>query len=155
MKVLSRLILLLVGIAVIYPALAASDDPNEGAIKARRALMTLHGWYGGTLFGMAKGKIDYDAGLAGTAAANLKMVANVDESAMWPEGSDNTAYEGKTRALPKGWTDYDPKSHGALVSATDAMAAAAGNGLEALRANIEALGDACSGCHDAIRAEDF
>ena len=118
-------------------------------------VMSLRSWYAGTLFGMAKGKIEYDAEKASAAAAHLKMMVNADSSGMWPQGSDNTAYEGKTRALPEGWTEYDPKLGEAMVKAADAMADAAGNGLDALRANIEALGDACSGCHDANRAEDF
>ena len=156
MTVLTRITLMVVGLAVAtIPAYAGDDDPNEKAIKARRAVMQLHSWYGGTLFAMAKGKIEYNAEAAATAAANLKMVVNADGSNMWPEGSHNEAYPGKTRALEKGWTDYDPKYHTAMVEAADAMAAAAGNGLDALRANIGAVGDGCSGCHDAYRAEDF
>lgn len=155
MKTLSRLILLVVGIGIVGPTIAAGD-PNEKAIDARQSVMSLQSWYAGTLFGMAKGDIPYDAEKASAAAAHLKMIANADSSGMWPEGTDNAgAYKGKTRALPEGWTEWDPKLGEALVQATDAMADAAGNGLEALRANIEALGDACSGCHDASRAEDF
>ena len=151
---LSRLILLVVGLGLIGPVIAG-EDANEYAIDARQSVMSLQSWYAGTLFGMAKGDIDYDAEKASAAAANLKMIVKADESGMWPEGSDNTAYKGKTRALLEGWTEYDEKYFGALVEATDAMAAEAGNGLDALRANIGALGDACSGCHDAYRAEDF
>ena len=155
MKLLTQIVVLVVGLSMMSSLMAGNDDSNESAIKARRALMTLHSWYAGTLFGMAKGDIDYDANVAATAAANLKMVANADGSAMWPPGSDNSAYKGKTRALPEAWEDYDPKYHQALVDATDAMAGAAGNGLDALRSNLKALGNACSGCHDAYRADDF
>lgn len=155
MKTLSRLILLVIAIAIVDPVIAAGD-PNEKAIDARQSVMSLQSWYAGTLFAMAKGKIEYDAEKASAAAANLKMVVHADSSGMWPEGTDNSgAYKGKTRALPEGWTKWDPKYGEDLVKATDAMADAAGNGLEALRAKIEALGDACSGCHDANRAEDF
>ena len=101
MKLFTRLILLMVGFAAVAPVFSA-EDPNEYAIEARQALMTLRGWYAGTLFGMAKGDIEYNAEAASAAAANLKMVANADEGAMWPEGSDNTAYKGKTRAMPEG-----------------------------------------------------
>ena len=129
---LSRLTLLVVGIAIItVPIFAAEDDPNEGAIKARRAMMTLWSWYAGPLFQMAKGDMEYNAEVASVAAANLKMVANADESTMWPEGSDNTKYKGKTRALSEGWTEYDAKYGEALVKSTTAMADAAGNGLDA------------------------
>ena len=155
MKKLSQFMLLVVGIAVILPTLAAEKDPNKNAIKARRAVMTLQSWYAGTLFGMAKGKIEYNADAAKNAAANLNMMANADGSNMWPEGSDNVAYKGDTRAKMEGWTKYDKKYSQALKDATGAMAGAAGNGLEALRANIKALGDSCSGCHDEYRAKDF
>ena len=155
MKLLTRLVLFVVGIGMMSALLAGNDDANESAIKARRALMTLHSWYAGPLFGMAKGDVEYDATVAATLAANLNMVANADGSGMWPPGSDNTAYKGMTRALPEGWSDYDPKYHQALVEATAAMADAAGNGLDALRSNIKAVGNACSGCHDAYRADDF
>ena len=155
MKTFSRLVLLAVGMAITVPIVAAEDDPNEAAIDARRAVMKLHGWYAGTLFQMAKGDMEYNAEVASVAAANLKMIGNADQSTMWPEGSDNTKYKGKTRALPEGWTEYDAKYGEAFAAATDAMADTAGNGLDALRANIGALGDSCSGCHDAYRAEDF
>ena len=122
MKTLSMIILFTVGCAVVVPLYAGSDDSNEAAIKARRALMTLHGWYAGPLFRMAKGDIEYDAEAASTAAANLKMVANADASAMWPVGSDNEAYEGQTRALIEGWSEYDPQYNEALVKASHDMA---------------------------------
>ena len=154
MQLFSRVILVFVG-AVIAAGVFAGDDPIEKAIKARRAAMTLHSWYAGPLFMMAKGKIEYDAAAASTAAANLEMIVNSDGSAMWPQGSDNRAYPGKTRALAKAWSEYDPSHKEAMVTAAAAMAEAAGNGLDALRANIGAIGDACSSCHDATRAEDF
>ena len=155
MKTLSRLILLIVGIGIVGPAIAAGD-PNEYAIDARQSVMSLQSWYAGTLFGMAKGDIPYDAERASAAAANLKAAVEMDGSGMWPEGTDNSgAYKGNTRALPEGWSEYDAKYHDALVKSTNDMAAAAGNGIDALRANIEALGDSCSGCHDAYRSEDF
>ena len=130
MKTLSKIILFTVGCAVVVPLYAGSDDSNEAAIKARRALMTLHGWYAGPLFRMAKG-------------------------AMWPVGSDNEAYEGQTRARIEGWSEYDPQYNEALVKASHDMAEAAGSGLDALRVNIKALGESCGGCHDAYRADDF
>ena len=158
MKFLSKVtVVAAIGITAVagWPAIADKHDPNEKAIEARRALMKLHGWYAGPLFGMAKGNIEYNADAAKIAAENLKMVLKADTSAMWPKGSHKAAYPGKTRALEKAWTQYDPKHREAAEKAADNMAAAAGNGLDALRANIGALGDSCSGCHKATRAKDF
>ena len=77
MKLFTRLMLLLAGIAVVVPA-ALAADPNEKAIKARRAVMTLRSWYAGPLFMMAKGDMAYDAAAASTTAAHLKMVVNAE-----------------------------------------------------------------------------
>lgn len=158
MKFLSKItVVAALGVATVagWPAVADNHDPNERAIEARRALMKLHSWYAGPLFGMAKGDIDYNAEAAKTAAENLKMVLNADTSAMWPKGSHKAAYAGKTRALEKAWTEYDPKHRKVAEKAVDDIVAAAGKGLDALRANIGALGNSCSGCHKATRAKDF
>jgi len=44
---------------------------------------------------------------------------------------------------------------GAFVTASTTLAENAGGGLDALRANIGALGASCKGCHDTYRAKDF
>ena len=92
--------------------------------------MTLQSWYAGPLFGMAKGEIEYDAEMARTYAEHLDAMANVEGGAMWPQGTDNGAYEGKTRALPEIWTTYPEvaKKGEALSEAAAALAAVAGDG---------------------------
>ena len=94
---------------------------------------------------------------AATYAGNLKAAAMMSNGAMWPEGSENEFYSGVTRALPEIWTTY-PKvaeANQAWKDATNELAAVAGNGLDALRSKIGAVGDSCKGCHDDFRAEDF
>ena len=144
----------LLGLSLTLGVVAA-DDPNEKAIKARRAAMTLQSWYAGPLFQMAKGAMEYDAEMAKTYAANLDAVVNIEAAAMWSEGTDNAAYEGKTRALPEIWTTWPEagKKAQALVDASADLAAVAGEGLDALRSKIGAVGNACKGCHDDFRAE--
>ena len=133
----------------------AAGDPNEKAIKARQAVMSLQSWYAGPLFQMAQGKMDYDAEMAGAYAAHLSIMANVDGGAMWPQGTDNGAYAGKTRALPEIWSTYPAvgEKDQALKDAAAALAEVAGDGLDALRSKIGAVGQACKGCHDDFRAE--
>ena len=150
----ARWILVVIGLSLAFSA-SAAKDPNEKAIKARKAVMTLQSWYAGPLFTMAKGEMEYDAEMAKTYAEHLNTVANVEGGAMWPQGTDNGAYEGKTRALAEIWTTYPEvaKKGEALSEAAAALAAVAGDGLDALRSKIGPVGKACKGCHDDFRAE--
>lgn len=134
---------------------SAAAGPVDKAIEARRAVMTLQSWYAGPLFRMAKGAIPYDADTAIRYAANLDAIVNADGGAMWPEGSDNTAYPGETQALPEIWSaDSEAGERDqALKDAVAALAEVAGDGLGALRSRIGAVGNACSGCHDDYREE--
>ena len=150
----ARGMLVVFGLSLAFSA-SAAKDPNEKAIKARKAVMTLQSWYAGPLFMMAKGDMDYDAEMAKIYAEHLDAMANVEGGAMWPQGTDNGAYEGKTRALPEIWTTYPEvaKKGEALSEAAAALAAVAGDGLDALRSKIGPVGKACKGCHDDFRAE--
>ena len=135
----------------------AGDDPLEDAIKARRGFMQVVVFNVGPLFGMAKGNIEYNAEAAATYANNLKAAAMMNNGAMWPEGSANEFYSGVTRALPEIWTTY-PKvaeANQAWKDATNELAQVAGDGIDALRSKIGAVGESCKGCHDDFRAEDF
>lgn len=134
---------------------SAAAGPVEKAIEARRAVMTLQSWYAGPLFRMAKGAIPYDAGVASRYAANLDAIVNADGGAMWPEGSDNDAYPEETQALPEIWSADSEvgERDQALKDAVAALAEVAGDGLDALRSRIGAVGNACSGCHDDYREE--
>ena len=154
MQSFTRCIFLFLGLSFALSAFAAKD-PNEKAIKARQAVMTLQSWYAGPLFQMAKGDMEYDAEMASTYAANLITLANVEGGGMWPPGTDNGAYAGKTRTLPEVWTTWPEasKKAEALSEAAAALAEVAGDGLDALRSNIGAVGKACKGCHDDFRAE--
>lgn len=137
--------------------IAGEKDPNEKAIEARQAHMQLYSFYAGHLFAMAKGDLDYNAELASTMANNLNAVANLSNGAMWPQGTDNEAFAGKTRALPENWSNYPAAAEKGkeFKAAAAKMAEVSGNGLDALRGSIGDLGNSCKGCHDDFRAEDF
>lgn len=132
---------------------AFAQDKFDGAIKARKAIMTLYAFNLGQLGAMAKGEADYDAEKAQTAADNLKDLAAVNMSAAWPQGSDSTALPGKTRAKAEAWTNFQEgaKIHGDLIAASVKLADAAGSGVDGIRANIGAVGATCSACHKAFR----
>ncbi len=100
MKLATRLCLLIAGLALAAPGFAAKD-PNLKLIKARQGEMQLRAYNVGPLFGMAKGKMEYDAGLASKLANNLKTQLSLDIGGAWKQGTDNEAYPGKTTSLPK------------------------------------------------------
>ena len=136
---------------------AAFADPLDDAIKARRAYYQVVKFNAGPLFGMAKGDVEYDAETAKTFANNLLVLANMNTGAMWPEGSDNEAKKGDTRALPVIWTTYPAVAEkGKEWAASVAeLAEVAGEGVDALKPKVGAMGKACGACHDDFRAKDF
>lgn len=152
MKDSTRVGLILLTASLVSP-LAAANDPLEKAIKARQGEMQLRSFNAGPLFGMAKGDIDYDAKLATMLAGNLKLMLDFNNSRAWAKGSDNEAYPGKTTALPKIWTTYpEIAEYGKnYATAVNELAAVAGNGRDALKSKIGALGKSCKGCHDEFR----
>ncbi len=140
---------------VTTSAAMAEDFPFKKQIKARQAFMQLYAYNLGLLGAMAKGEADYDAKVAAAAANNLQAAAQMDNSTMWPEGSDASVAEldGKTRAKPEAWTTFPEVSekHKKLSEVLTTMAAEAGNGLDAVKANMGAVGKACKGCHESFR----
>jgi len=141
--------------ATSFITIAADDFPFKKQIQARQSFMKVYSFNLGLLGAMAKGEADYDAKLASAAANNLLAAAKMDNSAMWPAGSDADAegLKDKTRAKPENWTTWPEASekHQALTDALTAMAAEAGNGLEAVQVNMGAVGDGCKGCHESFR----
>jgi len=152
MKIASRLLLVIVGMTIAAPIFAAKD-PNLKLLKARQGEMQLRSFNVGPLFGMAKGKMAYDAALAAKLANNLKTQLSLDLGAAWKQGTDIETYPGKTTALGKVWTTYPEISNYGkkYATAVNELAAAAGNGLDALKPRISAVGKACKGCHDEFR----
>ena len=141
----------LMSVALIGAAIA--HESQNPAVKARTSIMQLYAFNIGTLGGMAKGEMEYDAETATRAANNLVVLTQIDQSAMWPAGTDNVA-DPSTRALPAIWENFpDVGAKGqAMVDAAAVMQAAAGQDVEALKGAMKGLGDACSACHKAYRA---
>jgi cytochrome c556 len=87
-------------ISCALPAFAEGEV--DAAIKARKAQMTLFAFNLGPLGAMAKGTLPYDADMATKAATNLAILAKMDQSGIWLEGTDQMSAE-NTRALPDIW----------------------------------------------------
>ncbi len=146
----------LLALLVATSSIAQDKGPHDNAIKGRQALMQLYSFNMGILGAMAKEKAPYDADAAKSAANNLVMAMSMDQSAMWPQGSDSeSAGNKKNRALAKIWTTYPKISEASKASfaAAEDLNAAAGNGLDALKAAMGAAGKGCKGCHDDYRAK--
>jgi cytochrome c556 len=142
--------------ATTLVSLAEDEAPFQNEIEARHSFMHILRFNLGILGAMAKGEMPYDAAHASAAANNLLVASKMSNSAMWPAGSDMSAadLEGVTWAKPDIWASmpsFDEKGR-ALTDALEAMAAAAGDGLGALRSNMGAVGDGCKGCHESFRA---
>ena len=139
---------------VATPVLA--DEALEKAIGTRKAQMQLYAFNLGQLGAMAKGAVDYDVATAKAAADNLAALTALNGMAMWPQGSDGTSMSGKTRAKAEAWSTWPAiaEDSKAMVAASANLAAVAGDGLDALRGGIGAVGKGCGGCHKAYRDEE-
>jgi cytochrome c556 len=136
--------------ALALPALA-QDNP---AVGARQGQFKIYLQNFGVLGGMAQGRVAYDAVLAQTAADNLFHITRLDQTNMWPEGTDSMAIDG-TRAAPAIWENLDDftAKYVALQTAVEGLQAAAGTGLDGMRAAVGPVGAACQACHQAYRDE--
>ena len=152
MKTTLQLTLLLAGITLAVTGFAAKD-PNLKLLKARQGEMQLRSYNAGPLFAMAKGDIEYDAEMAAQLAGNLKTQLSLNLGGAWKQGTSIDEYPGKTTALPKIWTTYPEISEYGkrYAKAVNELAAVAGDGADALRSKIGALGKSCKGCHDDFR----
>lgn len=153
MRKTTKLGLVIAGLSLLAPVFAADKDPNLKLIKARQSEMQLRSFNAGPLFAMAKGEIEYKAEMASTLANNLLLQTRLDMGRAWAKGTDNSAYEGKTDSLPEIWSTYPEiaKKGKAYVKAVTELAAVAGDGRDALKSKIGALGKSCKGCHDDFR----
>ncbi|MBX2854771.1 MAG: cytochrome c [Rhodobacteraceae bacterium] len=149
-------VLIAAAFATAAPTALVADEIGD-AIKARQGYYKLIRANAGPLFGMAKGEVEYDAERAQMLASNLVTLTAMKNGELWPQGSDKASRPGETRALPAIWETYPAVAEKgkALVSASAALADAAGGGLDGLREKIGGLGGACKACHDDFRAKDF
>ncbi len=150
-------IVLTAGCLAATLAIPAFADNIDDTIKARQGYYKLVSHNAGVLFGMAKGDIPYDSETAAAHAGNLQTLSQMNASSLFPAGSSKADRPGKTRALPVIWSTFPAigEKAQAFGEATGKIAGSAGLGLDALRADIGALGASCKGCHETYRAKDF
>ena len=144
--------------ATTFVTFAQDDVPFANQINARQSFMQVYRFNLMMLGAMARGDMEYDAEQASAAANNLLAASKMSNGAMWPAGSDSSApgLADVTAAKADIWASGSMvgEKHQALTAALEAMAGVAGDGLGAVRANMGAVGDGCSGCHDNYRESD-
>ena len=136
------------------PATAFAADPVSDTIEARQGFYKLLGANMGTLAGMAKGEIDYDATSAQAAADNMVALTTYNMGHLYMPGTSADDSD-KSRALAKIWEDFPgvQEKGAAFVKAAMDMQAVAGAGKGDMAGALGALGGSCKGCHDAYRAK--
>ncbi|KQI72552.1 hypothetical protein AN191_05915 [Loktanella sp. 5RATIMAR09] len=153
-KNLNRVVVAAIAFGIAGAAFAAGHltEDQQRAMDARQSHMGLYSFNLGPIGAMAQDKIPYDAATAASAAANLAALASIDQTAYWVEGTD-ASIEG-SRAKAEIWTDaagYMAEKE-KLTAASAALAAVAGDGLDAMKAAFGPVGQSCGSCHEAYRA---
>lgn len=144
--------LIFASILAATPMIALADDAVEEAIEAREGYMQMLGINMGTLSGMAKGDIEYDAAAATTAGDNLEALSKYALQGLFIAGSA-PGDGADTDALPAVWdnsADFGVK-YAAFTEAASGAGEAAGAGRDALGPLLQKLGGSCKACHDDYR----
>ncbi|WP_438990637.1 c-type cytochrome [Lentibacter sp.] len=131
--------------ATLAGAALAHDGVENEAVKARMMLMDGVKTATGTLGGMAKGEIEFDADKAGAARQAL-----MEYAAKVPAAFEAQEMDPKSTALPaiwENWADFEAKAvaMGAAAEALDT------SDLGWLQAGMGELGGTCAACHKAYR----
>lgn len=136
--------------------LAGSHEPKQDSnVTARQAHMTLYSYNLGTLGGMAKGEIEYDAEIATTAATRIHTLATMSQAGYWADGTSTEDLD-YSRALPVLFSEpekYQEFTDDLAATAME-MQTAAGESAEAIGGQMKAVGDACGACHEDFRQSD-
>lgn len=132
-------------------------DAGDDAIATRQGYMKLVVWEAGPLFGMAKGKMAYDADAAMEHAAKLKAISQYPVTGLFLPGTSKADRPGKTVAKPEIWADADKfaKAFENWQAAVAVVADVAGDGQKVLAGAVGELGKTCGGCHKPFRAKKF
>lgn len=127
---------------------AAFADP----ILDRQALMKERGKIVGGLAKVAKGEEPFDAAAVLTQLQALQANAEkFDADALFPKGSDT----GDTTAAPKIWEDMAgfKATEDKYLADVKATVAAAPANVDALKAQVGAIGSDCGTCHQTYRVK--
>jgi cytochrome c556 len=134
--------------AVIAQGAYAQAKP-EVLVKQRQAVMTLQFKYFGPMFGMAQGRVPFNAQVVQRNAGFLDNLTRMS----W-DGFDASTRGVKSRALPAVFDNSAKFKQYAsqLENETAKLVAVSKGGNEAaIKAQIGAVGKVCGSCHDDFR----
>lgn len=148
--------LALSAIVVTATSVFAGGHGGNPAVTARQSHMQLYQHNIAILGNMARGNTEYDAAAAQAAADNLAALSTLSQAGYWLPGTTNAELGDETRALPALFAaDSNARTLGGeLAAATAALAAVAGNGLDAMGPALGPVGATCTACHRANRASN-
>ena len=145
--------LVLAGLALALGAgvtlTAHSQVKPETMVKQRQAAMTLQLKYLGPLFGMAQGKIPFNAEIVTRNAAYLDVLDRM----AWDGFAESTKGL-ESRALPAIWAEPDKfkAAQKNFQEAVHQLVEASKSGDEGkMKAAIGGVGKSCNACHDDFR----
>jgi cytochrome c556 len=126
----------------------------DRTITYRRGIMQAQGWHMYTILGtMVKGTRPYDKDVATRSAKFIDELVEMP----WEGFAPGTERGAPTRAKPEIWKEkakFDKYAQEVKVETTK-LAAAAGNGLDAMRAAYAPTNRACNNCHDDFQNKDL
>ena len=134
--------------AVIAQGAYAQAKP-EVLVKQRQAVMTLQIKYFGPMFGMAQGRVPFNAQVVQRNAGFLDNLTRMS----W-DGFDASTRSVKSRALPAVFDNSAKFKQyaGQLENESAKLVAVSKGGDEAaVKAQIGAVGKVCNSCHDDFR----
>jgi cytochrome c556 len=135
-----------IGAVLAAGAAFAEGDATDPAAMEREKVMKAIGGAMGTLGGMAKGEVAYDAAAAEAAKAALVTAAGGVAAAFETQGGEDATSEAKPEIWTS-WEDFVKKSDALTAAATAADVSSA----EAIGASLGAIGGACKDCHTTYR----
>lgn len=138
---------LALGVTLAGTGFAMTEGVENEAVKARIMLMDGVKTATGTLGGMAKGEMAFDADKAAEARAAL-----IEHAANIPAVFEAQEMDPKSTALPaiwENWADFEMKAK-AMGAAAEELDASE---LEWLQAGMGALGGSCQACHKEYRVK--
>lgn len=136
-----------IAVAAFAGAATAHEGVENEAVKARMMLMDKVKTATGTLGGMAKGAVAYDAGAADAAKAAL-----AEHAAAIPAAFEAKEMDPKSTAKPAiwdNWADFVAKAEamGGAAAALDTSSQAS------IGAGMGGIGGSCQACHKVYRVK--
>jgi len=150
MKIAVSIALAAIGLSAVLPASAQFRKP-EDAIKYRQSVMTLQGHHVGRIFGMANGRIPFDAKTVADDAELLASITRLPWIA-FIEGTD----KGNTNAKPDIWRDkakFDATATRLQEDVAKLNAAAKTGNLDQIKSAVGTVGQTCKSCHDNFQKQ--